>query len=242
METRVLYMEARRGQEPDPNYLREFDARILERGPDFLVLDRTAFYAEGGGQPYDTGVLRWDGGEAKVHRVTKEKGVIKHFVDRIPDRDDVHGTIDWERRYAHMRYHTSQHLMSGIVWSIYGARTVGNQLYADSARVDFQPVSFTPEDLTRIQDECNRAIAEALPVRIYEEDRVKIENEIGDRSLVDLIPKRITRLRVIRVGDRDYCPCGGTHLKNAEEIGRVHVLERRSKGKETDRLTYELLR
>ncbi|TLZ53455.1 MAG: alanyl-tRNA editing protein [Methanobacteriota archaeon] len=158
----------------------------------------------------------------------------------MPGDDAVHGIIDWDRRYAHMRYHTSQHLMSGVVWSIYGARTVGNQLYADRARVDFQPVSFTPADLKRIEDECNRAVAEALPVRITEEDRVKIENETGDRSLVDLIPKHIMRLRAVRAGDRDYCPCGGTHLKNTSEIGRVHITERRNKGKETDRIVYEL--
>lgn len=221
-------------------YLREFDGRIVERGPDHVVLDRTLFYAEGGGQPWDMGLLRWDGGEAKVHKVTKEKGVIKHFVETMPEKDDVHGEVDWVRRYAHMRYHTSQHLMSGIVWSIFGARTVGNQLYTDRARVDFQPVSFTPEDLKRIEDDCNKAIEEALPVRISEEDRVKVENEIGDRSLVDLIPKHITRLRVVRVGDRDYCPCGGTHLRNASEIGGVRITERRSKGKDTDRIVYEL--
>lgn len=233
--TEILYFPS-----AEACYVREFDARVVERGPDFVVLDRTLFYAEGGGQPCDTGVLRWDAGMAKVHRVAKEKGVVKHFVDRMPDGDAVHGVVDWERRFAHMRYHTSQHLMSGIVWSVFSARTVGNQLYADRARVDFQPTNFTPEDLKRIEDECNRAIAEALPVRITEEDRVKIENEIGDRSLVDLIPKHISRLRVVRVGDRDYCPCGGTHLKNTAEIGRVHILERRSKGKDTDRIVYEL--
>src|SRR5256885_9280018 len=80
MPTQVLYMEDRRGQEPDPCYLREFDATVLERGPDFVVLDRTAFYAEGGGQPYDTGSLSWPVGEAKVLRVTKEKGVIRHHL------------------------------------------------------------------------------------------------------------------------------------------------------------------
>ena len=69
MATVVLYMEDRRGQEPDPCYLREFDALVTEQGPDFVVLDRTAFYAEGGGQPYDTGILSWDGGEARVLRV-----------------------------------------------------------------------------------------------------------------------------------------------------------------------------
>jgi len=233
--TEILYFPS-----AEACYAREFDGRIVERGADYVVLDRTLFYAEGGGQPYDTGNLGWEGGTSRVHRVSKEKGVVKHFVDRMPEGDAVHGVVDWERRYAHMRYHTSQHLMSGIVWSIYGARTVGNQLYADRARVDFQPVSFTPDDLKRIEDECNRAIAAALPVRIYEEDRVKVENEIGDRSLVDLIPKLITRLRVIRVGDRDYCPCGGTHLRNTSEIGRVHITERRSKGKDTDRIVYEL--
>src|SRR5436853_5621747 len=143
MPTQVLYMEDRRGQEPDPCYLREFDATVLERGPDFVVLDRTGFYAEGGGQPYDTGSLSWSGGEAKVLRVTKEKGVIRHHVDRLPPEGAVRGIIDWDRRYAHMRYHTSQHLLSGLVWKIYAARTVGNQLYTDRARVDFQPASFT---------------------------------------------------------------------------------------------------
>ena len=242
MPTTVLYMEERKGQDPDPCYLREFDARVTERGPDYVVLDRTAFYAEGGGQPTDIGVLRWPGGEARVLRVAKEKGVIKHVLDATPASDEVHGVIDWDRRYAHMRYHTSQHLMSGLVWKIFGARTVGNQLYADRARVDFQPAAFTPEDLARIEGECNRTVEAAQDVRIFEEDRVAVDHKIGDRSLLDLIPQSIRRLRVIQVGTADYCPCGGTHVRNTAELGRVKIVERRSKGKETDRITYELVR
>src|SRR5216117_3520611 len=153
MATRVLYMEERRGQEPDPCYAREFDARILERGPDFVVLDQTLFYAEGGGQPDDTGTLRWKDGEARVLRVTKEKGVVKHHVDRMPSADGVHGAVEWDQRYKHMRMHTSQHLMSGLVFRTYGARTVGNQIHMDYSRVDFQPANFTPEDLKRIEDD-----------------------------------------------------------------------------------------
>ena len=242
MPTTVLYMEERKGQDPDPCYLREFDARVTERGPDYVVLDRTAFYAEGGGQPTDIGVLRWPGGEARVLRVAKEKGVIKHVLDAMPASDEVHGVIDWDRRYAHMRYHTSQHLMSGLVWKIFAARTVGNQLYADRARVDFQPAAFTPEDLARIEGECNRTVEAAQDVRIFEEDRVAVDHKIGDRSLLDLIPQSIRRLRVIQVGTADYCPCGGTHVRNTAELGRVKIVERRSKGKETDRITYELVR
>ncbi len=222
-------------------YLREFDATIGDRGPDHVVLDRTAFYAEGGGQPWDTGVLHWNGGDAKVLKVTKEKGVIRHFVGRMPAGDAVHGVIDWDRRYAHMRMHTSQHLMSGLVFRIFAARTVGNQIHTDYSRVDFQHANFTPEDLRRIEDACNKVIAAAAPVTIYEEDRVVVENKVEDRALMDLIPKSVRRLRVVKIGDADFCPCGGTHLRNASEIGRVHVTERRSKGRETDRIVYELL-
>jgi misacylated tRNA(Ala) deacylase len=240
MATRVLYMEERRGQEPDPCYAREFDGRIVERGPDHVVLDTTLFYAEGGGQPYDTGTLQWSGGEAKVLRVTKEKGVVKHFVDRMPPVDAIHGVVDWERRYKHMRMHTSQHLMSGLVFRIYGARTVGNQIHADYSRVDFQPANFTPEDLKRIEEECNRVVEAAQDVRIFEEDRIAVERKIADRSLLELIPASIRRLRIIQVGMADYCPCGGTHLKNTSEIRGIRILEKRSKGKETDRIVYEL--
>ena len=241
MATRVLYMEERTGQDPDPNYAREFDARIVERGPDFVVLDQTLFYAEGGGQPDDTGSLRWTDGEARVLRVTKEKGFVKHHVDRMPNADSVHGVIDWNRRYKHMRMHTSQHLMSGLVFRKYAARTVGNQIHMDYSRVDFQPANFTTDDLKRIEDECNEVAASAQDVRIFEEDRVVVQNKIEDRALLDLIPQSVRRLRVIQIGKADYCPCGGTHLKNVSEIGKVHILEKRSKGKETDRIVYELL-
>ncbi len=239
--TRVLYMEERKGQDPDPCYLREFDAKVLERGPDSVILDQTAFYAEGGGQPDDHGLLQWPGGEAKVLRVTKEKGVVKHHVDRIPETDAVHGVVDWERRYKHMRMHTSQHLMSGLVYRVFAARTVGNQIHADFSRVDFQPANFTAEDLKRIEDECNAVADAAVDVRIFEEDRAVVTNRVEDRALLDLIPQSIRRLRIIDIGKADYCPCGGTHLKNTREIGKVHILEKRSKGKETDRISYELL-
>jgi misacylated tRNA(Ala) deacylase len=238
--TRVLYMEERRSQEPDPCYLREFDAKILERGPDFVVLDQTLFYAEGGGQPHDTGVLRWEGGEGHVLKVLKDKGTITHYVDRMPPGEDVHGVVDWDRRYKHMRMHTSQHVMSGLVFRVFAARTVGNQIHADFSRVDFQPANFAAADLQRIEDECNAVADAAMDVRIYEEDRVAVQNRVEDRALLDLIPRSIRRLRIIEVGEADYCPCGGTHLKNTREIGHMRILEKRSKGKETDRISYEL--
>src|SRR5438445_2630385 len=140
-----------------------------------------------------------------------------------------------------MRMHTTQHLKSGLVSRTFGARTVGNQIHADYSRVDFQPANFTPEDLKRIEDDCNHAIAADQEVRIFEEDRVVVQNKIEDRALLDLIPESVRRLRIIQIGTADYCPCGGTHLKKTSEIGRIRILEKRSKGKETDRVVYELL-
>src|SRR5437879_8388855 len=106
MATRVLYMEERRGQNPDPCYLREFDAKVVDRGPDFVVLDQTAFYAEGGGQPDDTGMFQWTGGESRVLRVTKDKGGIRHHVDRLPAGDEVDGGVDGEGGSKPVSVHT----------------------------------------------------------------------------------------------------------------------------------------
>ncbi|NIS14204.1 MAG: alanyl-tRNA editing protein, partial [Thermoplasmata archaeon] len=103
-----------------------------------MVLDESAFYPEGGGQPTDHGRLEWDGGSVEVKEVLK-KGIVKHVVEgdvqSVPDR--VHATLDWERRYAHMRMHTAQHLISAVILELYGAHTVGNQLYHDRSRIDF---------------------------------------------------------------------------------------------------------
>lgn len=224
------------------NYLQEFEGKVVDRGPNYVVLDRTAFYAEGGGQPSDTGRLEWDGASARVSRVQKAKGEIRHYVEDVPPADEVVGHVDWDRRYAHMRMHTAQHLVSGLVFTMYGARTVGNQLYVDYSHVDFAPASFDDEDLQRIESAFNDVIETEAPVTIYEEDRAVLDEKIEEeRAILELIPKSIRRLRVIQIGDVDVCPCGGTHVRNVAEIGKMHVLRRRSKGKDVDRVTYELV-
>jgi len=234
--TLLLYLK-----DSEANYLQEFDGMVISNGPDFVVLDQTTFYPEGGGQPWDTGVLRWTGGESRVLRVKKEGGVVKHFVDRMPEAPEVHGVIDWERRYAHMRMHSSQHLLSGVVWNLYKARTMGNQIHEDFSRVDFAPANFTEADLHRIQGECNRIISEMTPISIYEEGRSELEAKIAEeRAVLSMIPASIRKLRVIQIGDYDLCPCGGTHLRNTSEIGEIQITERKSKGRDTDRVAYKL--
>ncbi len=237
MQTEILYLPS-----AEANYIREFEAQVIDHGDDWVALDRTAFYAEGGGQPDDRGWLRWEGGETVIRKVRKEKGVVKHYVIEIPHTASVRAEVDWDRRHAHMRMHTSQHLLSGMVFQLYEAKTVGNQIHADRSRVDFRPAHFSDEDLQRIEAECNAVLETEADVDIYEEDREALEDEMGgERYLLDLIPESIRRLRVVKLADFDLCPCGGTHVKSLGEIGRMRILGRRRKGRDTDRVEYELV-
>ncbi|MEE9116359.1 MAG: alanyl-tRNA editing protein [Thermoplasmata archaeon] len=241
--TEVLYMGEWKGGETvgNPNYIREFDAKITKRGETYVVLDRTAFYALGGGQSSDTGMLKWDDGETRVTEVLK-KGEIRHFVDEVPQTDEVRGELDWELRYAHMKMHTSQHVLSSVVYRMFKARTAGNQIHADHSRVDFQPIKFEDEELQRVERECNEVIGRGVPVHIYEETRPVLEEMMTEqRYILNMIPLSIPKLRVIDILGVDICPCAGTHVKNTSELGKVHILERRSKGKDIDRIVYELL-
>jgi misacylated tRNA(Ala) deacylase len=236
--TEMLYMK-----DVDSNYIREFDASVLERGFDYVVLDRTAFYPLGGGQPSDVGWLTWPGGKAEVREVTKKEGVRHHLVqdpEVVPEH--VHGLLNWERRYAHMKMHTAQHIVSGIVYDLYKARTVGNQLYHDRSRIDFAPVRFTDEMIAEVERRCNEVLATGAKVEICTESREAIEKDVdAQRANLDLLPKSVRELRVVKVERYDVCPCAGTHVRSLAEIGRIKVVKKENKGKDRERLTYELV-
>ncbi len=233
--TEILYMP-----NIEANYIREWDATVVAKGEDWVELDRTAFYPEGGGQPTDTGCMEWPGGRCIVKKVTK-KGGVKHFIEGQLPEGQVHAILDWDRRFGHMRMHTAQHIVSGVVFDRFSARTVGNQLYHDRARVDFHPIKFTPEQLAIIEKEANEIIGRNLDVRLYQEQRSDLEQRVNEeRCNLDLIPKSVSELRVIEVTGFDICPCAGTHVRNTNELGKVHILECESKGKDRCRVTYEL--
>ena len=236
--TEMLYMK-----DIESNYIREFEASVVERGFDYVVLDRTAFYPLGGGQPSDTGRLEWPGGQAQVREVTKKEGIRHHLVqdpELVPDR--VHGVVDWEKRYGHMRMHTAQHIVSGVVYDLWKARTVGNQLYHDRSRIDFAPVKFTDEMISELESRTNEILATGAKVEIATEDRSKLEKSVdSQRANLDLLPKSVQELRVVRVPGYDVCPCAGTHVRSLAEIGRIKVVKRENKGKERERITYELV-
>lgn len=240
-------MPAWRGEGENPNYLREFDARVLKSTPGaepWILLDRTAFYAEGGGQPSDRGTIRWDGGEARVAQVTK-KGAVKHVVEGElpPAGAALHGVVDWDLRHAHMRMHTSQHLLSGVLWKMRHAHTVGNQIHADRSRVDFDAPIGAP-DVRDVENAVNAILERPALVRLYEQDRETVAKRTGDRGLLNLVPQSARVLRIVEIAAEsevvDVCPCAGTHVASTSEIGRMEVVAREAKGEGKTRLEYVL--
>jgi misacylated tRNA(Ala) deacylase len=235
--TELLYMK-----DIESNYIREFDAKVTRVGEDYIVLDQSAFYPEGGGQPTDTGIIQWNDNIRKVTQVLK-KAVVKHILEPpLPEADtEISGKIDWSRRFGHMKMHTAQHLISGLVYDMYKARTVGNQIHAEYSRVDFHPISFSDDDLKELEVACNSLISKNLPVTISTQPRDELEKKIDViRSNLDLIPKSIKKLRIVSIKDFDDIPCAGTHVRNTSELGKIKILKKDSKGKDKERIVYTL--
>lgn len=236
--TELLYM-------PGNEYEKEFEAEVTKShvNEDYVVLDTTLFYKEGGGQPADHGTLVWDGGEAQVVDVQKDHGELRHYLDGdVPDSGtEVKGTIDWDRRYRHMRMHTAQHVISYVVLQMFDGSTAGNQIHEDYSRIDFKPVEFDEEDVKKIEKAANSIIEKDYEVEKLMQSRDIVEEEVqGGRTNLDLIPDAVDPLRIVEIGDIDMCPCGGTHVDSTGEIGEINITERRSKGSNVERLEFVL--
>ena len=232
-------------QDLEFGYHRRFDATVKSVDESTVVLDRTLFYPLGGGQHWDTGTLVGPNGTLDVTEV-RGRNDVQHTVGvghQLVPGDTVRGTIDWDTRYAHMRMHTAQHLMSGLAYELFdGVRTVGNQIHADRSRIDFNPISFDESMLEALTNLANDHIDQHLPVT----DDIMTREGINaimpaDRTNMDLLPESVRELRIVQIGDRvDMCPCAGTHVTNLKELGHVNLLGKKSKGKGTQRVSYQL--
>lgn len=228
-------------------YLEETDRRTFEATVervlgDRVVLDRTCFYPTGGGQPHDTGTLSSDGETWVVEEVSK-RDTIYHTLDATPPEpgSTVTGDLDWDRRYAHMRYHTAQHLLSAVLLEDYDARTTGNQLYADRARIDCAYDRFETEDLRAIEARLNDLVDDDLPVEWYTLERETAEAELDpDRTRLDLLPASITEVRLVEIGEVDRTACAGTHVASTGEVGRIRIGGRETKGAAEERVRFTL--
>ncbi len=221
-------------------YLKEFDANILENNDEYVILDKTVFYPNGGGQPSDKGTLNG----IEVIDVKKSDKGIMHFI-KTPIKDSkVHGIINWEYRYKLMRMHTAQHVISSIVLDNFDAETVGNQINADVSRIDFFPFKPTKENLDFITKEFNDYIDKKIKVKKYFATRQEVIETISEkrRNLFSRLPENINEIRVVEIDSVDKCPCAGTHVDNLSEIGHIRIIETKNKGSNRTRVSFELIR
>ena len=176
--------------------------------------------------------------------VRREGGNVVHVLDKgIPDTvRDLKGELDWERRFAHMRYHTALHALSGVIWQNFDAKVTGGQMRADRARMDFSfPGEWTADVVGEIEGLVNEALAERRPVRVYKLPReAALENPDLIRTQVNLVPERVKMVRIVEIEGLDTQADGGTHVANTEEVGEVEITGHKSKGRQNKRVEFVL--
>jgi len=230
MGTLKLYLD-------DP-YLIEFESNVMEYNGKILVLERTAFYPEGGGQPCDTGKILGNR-EYNVIKVFKEGDIVYHELDsEFLGEKNVRGVIDWEKRYLHMRHHTAIHILSGILFKDYGARITGSQIYTDKARMDIN-YELSKDKLPEIEAKANDIVKKGLDVVWYYIDRKDFKEDMV-RIREDLLPGD-EKLRIVEIKDFDLQADGGTHVKNTAEVGTIKISKYENKGKMNKRIYINLL-
>ncbi len=212
--------------------------------PTGIVLDRTVFYARSGGQPGDSGVMRWPGHEAVVTEAIKGEGTaIVHLLREgaaVPAvGDQVQLALDWPRRHALMRMHTSLHLLCA---ALPGVSVTGGQIGEIKSRLDFDMAE--PPAREALEAALNALIAGHHPVSTeWVDESVLDTNPDLVRTLSVQPPRGTGRLRLVRIGTRealiDLQPCGGTHVENTREIGAVRITKIENKGRQNRRISLE---
>ncbi len=213
-------------------YIKETDATVTgveERG---VRLDRSIFYPTGGGQPGDTGLLRWDGGEARiVDSVKADGGDVLHVLAPDAPRPEVgtkvHTVLDWERRHLHMRMHTALHVMSAVI----KGNVTGGQVGVDKSRLDFNLEGEVPTK-EWVTEEVNKLIALDRPVTqqwVTDEELTSRPELVKTMSVRP--PMGAGRVRLLSIEGVDLQACGGTHVARSGEIGRVECIKIENKGK-----------
>lgn len=213
-------------------YIKEVDATVTgveERG---VRLDRSIFYPTGGGQPGDTGLLRWNGGEARiVDSIKADGGDVLHVLAPDAPRPEVgtkvHTVLDWERRHLHMRMHTALHVMSAVI----KGNVTGGQVGVDKSRLDFNLEGEIPTK-EWVTEEVNKLIALDRPVTqqwVTDEELTSRPELVKTMSVRP--PMGAGRVRLLSIEGVDLQACGGTHVARSGEIGRVECIKVENKGK-----------
>ena len=228
-------------------YLQEFDANVTATFLDerAVVLDRTAFYPGGGGQPCDFGSLTINGVVYGVEKVKKQEDDILHFLSGdapLPATGSAsHGTLDWVRRHKLMRTHTALHVLCGTVFRDYGAQVTGGDMEPLKGRLDFEFATMRGELVREIELAVNKEVAEARDIRVKilpREEAFQIPDLI--RTKINLLPEGIPQIRTVEIVGLDLQADGGTHVRNTNEVGTVRVVDYKSKGAINKRIYIEV--
>lgn len=240
------------------SYLKEFEATIEKIIDDkFVVLDRTAFYPESGGQPNDTGKLIRisDSSEFQVLYVGKFEGYISHEITStkiaptaenisggLKAGDKVKGIIDWDRRYRFMRMHTATHIVANVIEKETGAQITGNQLGLDQSRVDFSLEAFDRDKFAEYEKIANELIALNCPVTFYLVSRKEAEEKLSRlTTLAKGFSDDIKEVRLVEIEGVTIEACGGAHVKNTSEIKGIKIIKLQNKGKNNRRMYFTLV-
>ena len=223
----------------DDSYLREFDAMVVRSGPRFVVLDATAFYPEGGGQPSDAGTLESGGKTLKVLKAMRRGPQIFHYLDgNLPEGARVHGVLDWGRRFTHMRLHSGEHLLTGL----FEAEGSGPKVFSSFTQLDFQPSEIDEETMKHVWRRFDAIVEEDVPVNIYYTSREELD--VGDdarkKSFLEKMTPSVQELRMVQIGDYALTFCTGTHVRSTREIGKLKSLRLEPKKNQRKIIYFEL--
>ncbi len=228
-------------------YLKEFDAIVTRIDGNKVYLDKTAFYPTGGGQPNDTGRLISGSGEFVVSDAKKDGEDVMHTVENpsaLKIGDNVHGVIDWDKRYAYMRHHTAIHILDGIVIKSYsnGGIITGSQIYADRARMDFDMPDLNKDLAQKIIDDTNDDILRGRRVIVKDLTQAQalaMPSLVRTQPGVELI-KRLSTVRVVEIEGLDMQMDGGLHVLNSKEVGKIVMNSYKNQGAHSKRLEIRL--
>ena len=224
----------------DDPYKKECEAKILDFGDNWIILDQTVFYAEGGGQLGDTGLIKAGQQEIQIENTIKENDLIKHIFNSKFDfeiGDNITCIIDWDRRYKLMKMHTSLHLLCSLV----NAKVTGGSVGDGKGRLDFN-LDFKPNK-EELKDNLNDLIQGNHDITISWISAQELDKNPNLVKTMSVLPPRTNgSIRMVRIGDNiDYQPCGGTHVKNTSEIGLVEINKVENKGKLNKRVAISLV-
>lgn len=229
------------------SYLHSFGATIIELAEEDhgIILDQTAFYPGGGGQPPDYGKLNIQNKDYTLKLARKQGTSVIHLLEdgvRLPEiNQTVQGEIDWNRRYQLMRTHTAMHILCGVIFRDYGASVTGGSMDPLKGRMDFEFETMRKELVTAIEVAVNIEVEKTRPVKIAvlpREEAFQIPDLI--RTKINLLPKGIQSVRVVEIEGLDIQADGGTHVNNTAEVGRMRIVDYKSKGKINKRIYVEL--